>query len=173
METTTGAATNANPSASYPSQLRSLRRDLNALVALESLQLAFGLGVLVAISVHSVVVTADRGVAGSILLATLLALIYLALAFRIRAGEELLRRDLHDMELCRKLDISAATQRRSSPVGSDHHPYRSSAPDHRGPESVESLAIPRRRDHLMVLLHIGLAALTIIGGVIFLRGIPL
>jgi hypothetical protein len=108
---------NSNSKPTTTEALPDLRSDLRRLVALESVQAALGVGGLVAIALHAVTVSADRDTALLIASATLLALTYLALAFRIRLGQDLLRRDLHVMEFYDELSRSPTPR----------HPYRASS----------------------------------------------
>jgi len=101
-----------------PEQRQQLRRDLRGLVVLELLQRAIAIGSLLAVAGYAAAV-ADRRVAISIALAVVLSLAYLAQAFRIRMGQELIRRDLYALELREELDAGETE--------SQTHPYRSCA----------------------------------------------
>jgi hypothetical protein len=81
-----------------PEGIRQRRRDLHGLVVLESLQMAAAIGGLVAIAVHDIVISGDLKVSVSIASVLLLALVYVTLSVRIRAGQEALRRELCTME---------------------------------------------------------------------------
>jgi hypothetical protein len=92
-----------------------LRRDLRSLVLLEAVQMATGIGALLAIATHAAVVASDIRIAVSIAAVVLLALSYLLLGLRVRVGQELLRRELQTVE------------QRHEPAQEVGHPYRSSA----------------------------------------------
>ena len=132
--------TSAN-SATSPStdELRLLRQDLRRLVALEALQRAFATGVLVTIAARAVFVARERPSAVAIAIATLLALTHLALSFRLRAGQELLRRDLCFLELRQEARAHAGAL--------EAHPYRCRPPSGGDARSVwrRSSAPPAKR----------------------------
>jgi hypothetical protein len=104
-----------------PDAIGDLRRDLRGLVALESLELATGIGALLMIAIRAILVAENLVVAISIAAIVLLALSFLLLALRIRAGQALVRHELWAMESRQKLD--EATRR----VAQRSLPYRSSA----------------------------------------------
>lgn len=101
---------------------RQLRRDLRGLVALECVHRALAIGPLLAIAIRAVVLTQDRRTAVSIAAVILVTLSYLALAFRLRMGQELVRRELCAIELRDELAEEAAELARRGQGCS--HPYR-------------------------------------------------
>lgn len=93
---------------------RHLRRDLRGLDFLESAQRIVAIAALVAIALHAIVHSDDAVTTISLTTLVLLAISLLALAFRIRRGAELVRRDLWLLDAADDLDVDARV-----------HPYRS------------------------------------------------
>lgn len=107
---------------------RLLRRDLAGLVLVEFVHRFVALVALVGIALHAIAHSGD--VNASITMATvmLLALAYLALAFRIRLGADALRRDLYLLEA--SCDFGTDKSERFGALES-RHPYRSREQGHR------------------------------------------
>ncbi|CAN5776243.1 hypothetical protein BH11MYX4_BH11MYX4_67740 [soil metagenome] len=78
--------------------LRRVRRDLRGLVGLEWLQTSLALGGLLAVAARAIVLAEDPRVASAIFAVVLLGLVLLVLAVRLRAGQELLRRELQSLQ---------------------------------------------------------------------------
>jgi hypothetical protein len=150
----------ANSASPSGDELRFLRRDLRGLAALEAVQLALGIGGLLAIAVHAIVVTADRSLAVSLSLVALLALAYIALALRIRVGHAHLLREVEVLKARRDLDAAYRAD------ATWQHPYRS--PDFPVVRGEDELISPRAA-HRTLLVHVALAALTIAAGTIAIR----
>jgi hypothetical protein len=137
---------------------RWLRRELYAILALEAVERAIGVAALVAIAVHAAVVSQDRRTTTVITMVVILALAHLALAFRLRAGGNLLHRDLLIAEIA-FVDREDDAQQ---PRWGDGNPYRSAPAAATRPGTLRS-----RRAHVssVVLLAdaLVLAALTAAG----------
>jgi len=121
-----------------------LRYDARGLGVLESIQTVIGIGVLVVIAVHAILASQDGGVQTAISCALILALAYLAMAFRMRSGAEIARRELWLMEAGHPSAPS-----RIAPDASAH-PYR--------PMPREA-ALPTRSRGLRIESHAAIAAL--------------
>lgn len=87
-------------------ETRKLRRDLRALVFLESAQTILAVGALLGIAVRAIVLSGNGRTAVSIAAIVLLALSYLALAVRVRMGQETVRRELRELELTREIGMA-------------------------------------------------------------------
>jgi hypothetical protein len=74
------------------------RRDLRRLVVLELVQTTLGVGALLGVLLRGVVLGDDRRAALTMVVLGLFAVALLVLAFRVRMGAELLRRDLRSLE---------------------------------------------------------------------------
>jgi hypothetical protein len=98
--------------------LEQLRRDLRGLIALEAMQLVLAIGALLAIAVREILVAEDREVAMAITAVVVLAVAFLLLALRIRAGQSLVRRDMCAIEI--RHDLEEETAR----LAERGHPYR-------------------------------------------------
>ncbi|HSO33176.1 MAG TPA: hypothetical protein VLT33_11670 [Labilithrix sp.] len=99
--------------------LRRVRRDLRGLVGLEWLQTSLALGGLLAVAARAIVLAEDPRVASAIFAVVLLGLVLLVLAVRLRAGQELLRRELQGLE-----ELEEGRAERPPERG---HPYRHAA----------------------------------------------
>lgn len=111
--------------------IRRLRRDLRGLSILEYAQRLVAIGALVGIALRTIVHTHDARTTISLVTVVLLALAYLALAFRIRLGAELVRRDLWLLEASEELERAEA---RRVDATASVHPYRSVPSDVQPPD---------------------------------------
>ncbi|HVH40830.1 MAG TPA: hypothetical protein VM925_00760 [Labilithrix sp.] len=132
-----------------------LRADLRGLVALELVQRVLGLGVLVVVAVRAVVVTDDHNVAVALTLAAMTSFVFLALAFRLRRGQELVRDDL------RRMELRAHAEHTHLAWPCERSPYRAlSCP---GDQTDCSSAIGERRS-TRPLLHLSIACVLFAAG---------
>jgi len=140
MQFSVHAATAANIEATR----EQLQYDARGLGVLELIQTVIGIGVLVAIAVRAILASQDGGMQTAMSCALILALAYLAMAFRMRAGAESARRELWLMEAGH-----TSAPSRTVPDASAH-PYR--------PMPREA-ALPTRSRSLRIESHAAIAAL--------------
>lgn len=125
--------------------------------ALEASQRAIGVGALIAIAVYAAIASAQTRTTVVIAIVVVLALVHLSFALRLRAGGDLLRRDLFVAEL--------GSRKREEPVLDTRFtgdgPYRST------PVPAAPLAHARRPSHATWLVLIGdavmISTLTFVG----------
>jgi hypothetical protein len=105
--------------------LKNRRRDFQSLAVLGSLEAVIGIGALLAVSIRAILVADDITLSVGITVVVLLALAFLLLAMRTRAGQELVRQELVAMEYRYALDLEEER------VDSRSHPYRTSMAGHK------------------------------------------
>lgn len=83
----------------YQDAPRTIRGDLRKLVALEWVQTALGVGLLLAIAARAVVNSKEDAVGSALVILGMFAMILVTLVLRVRLGHESLRRDVETLEL--------------------------------------------------------------------------
>ncbi len=104
-------------------EVQTTRSDLKKLVALERVQIALGIGLLLAIAARAVIAAEDDAVGSALAIVGMLAMIFVTLGLRVRLGQDSLRRDVQTLEVRRDLEPQPGPD--AATFGLQGSPYRS------------------------------------------------
>ncbi len=85
------------------------RRDRRKLLALESVQIALGIGILALVALRAIVTIEDDAVASALTIGGMFVMVLVVVALRVRLGRETLRREVKALEDRRDLEDRQAS----------------------------------------------------------------
>ncbi len=94
-----------------PETTRGTRRTRRKLLALESVQIALGIGILVLVALRAIVTIEDDAVASALTIGGMFVMVLVVVALRVRFGRETLRREVKALEDRRALEDLQASDR--------------------------------------------------------------